>query len=342
MKSTSKKDLNNNQVDFPTLDEIRQAIPKHCMQVSVLRSTYYFLRDLMAIAFLYLIVGHGLFMAALFLIGHDAVHGLFANQEWINILIGHLSLSPVLIPYYPWNKIHAAHHKRTYHVDKDQGHPWVKEDDYKSRSWFVQNFCKIPISAFFRFHMYMMLGFPDGSHFNPWSKLITNNKERFQCCFSVLTCVLSARIAYLLCGSSFYAFFKFYYVPLVFQNFWLVMITYLNHQDDEVDVFGDGNYKYIPAQFETIDRYFGFGIDGILHNATDGHVLHHLLFRRIPHYHLTEATEAVMPVFEKYPGAYKRFPCTNFVWEFLRLNFDLEYLVGKGTGVLRYAHSKRL
>lgn len=53
----SLKDSNNNQVDVPTLDELRQAIPKHCFDVSALRSVYYFLRDLAAIGFLYLIVG---------------------------------------------------------------------------------------------------------------------------------------------------------------------------------------------------------------------------------------------------------------------------------------------
>jgi hypothetical protein len=46
--------------------------------------------------------------------------------------------------------------------------------------------------------------------------------------------------------------------------------------------------------------------------------LHHLFFRKIPHYHLVEATEAAMPVFERYPGVYKRQSCYNFVWEFLR------------------------
>jgi hypothetical protein len=50
----------------------------------------------------------------------------------------------------------------------------------------------------FRFHMYMILGLPDGSHFNPWSSIITNNRERLQCCFSGLTCVLSAYVSCIL------------------------------------------------------------------------------------------------------------------------------------------------
>lgn len=43
---------------MPTLDDLRDVIPKHCMEISLARSTYYFLRDYSAIIFLYLIVGH--------------------------------------------------------------------------------------------------------------------------------------------------------------------------------------------------------------------------------------------------------------------------------------------
>lgn len=112
--------------------------------------------------------------------------------------------------------------------------------------------------------------------------------------------------------------------------------------DDDVEVYEQDNFKYLKAQLETIDRTLGFGIDHILHNATDGHVVHHLFFKRIPHYHLVEATNAIVPILEKYPGAYKRQSCYNFVYEFLRLNFQLEYLIGAGSGTLKYVNSKRL
>ncbi|KAI6216784.1 Omega-6 fatty acid desaturase, endoplasmic reticulum isozyme 1 [Aphelenchoides besseyi] len=342
---------------WPSVDELRRALPKHCTEISLTTSTYYLLRDYAAIAFLYLIVPYveyyggfvglwiwyciqGLFMSALFLIGHECVHGLFAEQNWINIVAGHLSLAPILIPYYPWEKTHRMHHTHTYHIEKDKGHPWVEENDYKTRNWFVQHFCAIPISAFFRFHMYMFLGLPDGSHFNPLSELLKTNKERFLCLCSGLASAFSVYIAYLLCGQSWFVLFKYYYVPLAFQNFWLVMVTYLNHQDDDVEVYEPDTWKYMPAQMQTIDRYFGFGIDHILHHASDAHVVHHIFFTKIPHYHLMDATNALVPILEKYNGVYKRKSCYNYLFEFLRLNIRLEYLVGKGTGTLRYPKTK--
>lgn len=41
-----------------------------------------------------------------------------------------------------------------------------------------------------------------------------------------------------------------------------------------------------------------------------------------------------------YPGVYKRRSCYMNLFEFLRLNVQLDYLLGKGTGLLRYRTSQ--
>lgn len=75
-----------------------------------------------------------------------------------------------------------------------------------------------------------------------------------------------------------------------------------------------------------------------MHHITDGHVAHHLFFTQLPHYNLMKATDAIVKVLEPY-GAYKKRTSYDFLWEFCRLNFQLEYLVGKGTGVLTYRNA---
>ena len=42
-----------------------------------------------------------------------------------------------------------------------------------------------------------------------------------------------------------------------------------------------------------------------------------------------------------YKNAYKRRSAYDHVLEFLRLNLKLEYLLGRGTGVLKYSVSKQ-
>jgi fatty acid desaturase len=51
-------DSNNDGERMPSFLELRKAVPKHCFEISLSTSMYYFLRDYAAIIFLYLIVGY--------------------------------------------------------------------------------------------------------------------------------------------------------------------------------------------------------------------------------------------------------------------------------------------
>ena len=57
-------------------------------------------------------------------------------------------------------------------------------------------------------------------------------------------------------------------------------------------------YRY--SAFETIDRKFGFGLDTLQHHITDGHIVHHLFFRKIPHYNLPIATKVSGLSYQRY------------------------------------------
>jgi len=341
------------QKELPTVDEFRRAIPPECFERSLGRSVAYLIWDFAVLAGLYAVVDvfegfgfgglllwywiMGMFGSSLFCIGHDCGHGTFSEWPWVNAVFGHIAHAPILAPFWPWAKSHRQHHQFTSHIDKDMGHPWVTQENHSSRNWFTRNFSRIPISALFRWNpVYTLIGQPDGSHFWPFSSLFTNNWERMQCVISGSLCAVCFGTALHLSDYSIYNFVKYYYIPVLFQGYWLVMITYLQHQDEEIEVYESGNWHYVKGQMQTIDREYGFGIDSLLHHITDGHVAHHLFFTRIPHYHLPKATEAIRTVLSKYPGAYKRRRNFDFLLEFIRLNLKLEYLIGTGTGLLKY------
>jgi len=343
---------------LPSYEEIRAAIPKQCFEKNLPVSVVYLAWDFAVLGSLYYIlpwVEHyggwtglllwyyvtGMFMSSLFIIGHDCGHTTFSNYSWVNDFFGHVAHAPIMAPYWPWKKSHQQHHKYTSHLEKDRGHPWVTESDYESTHWISRNFCKLPISGLFRWNpIYTFVGLPDGSHFWPYSRLFTNNKERLQCVVSGAACAFCAYIAFVWADYSVYNFIKYYYVPLLFQGLWMVMITYLQHQDEEIEIYEDETWNFVKGQSQTIDRYYGFGIDTMLHHITDGHVAHHFFFTKIPHYHLPEATKALQKLMSAYPGAYKQRSCYMNLFEFLRLNVKLDYLLGKGTGLLKYRNSK--
>ena len=62
--------------------------------------------------------------------------------------------------------------------------------------------------------------------------------------------------------------------------------------------FDDEDFHFASAAMETVDRSYGWGIDDVHHNITDGHVVHHLFFTKIPHYNLKKATVALRPYLE--------------------------------------------
>ncbi|VDK71226.1 unnamed protein product [Onchocerca ochengi] len=355
--SARKRKHDRPKPNLPSFEEIRRAVPSSCFEKSLFKSLFYLVFDFIVLYTLYRFVGifesfgiiglfiwyccMGMFGSSLFIVGHDCGHGTFSKYTWVNDLFGHIAHAPLLAPYWPWQKSHRLHHQYTSHIDNDRGHPWMLEEDFMTRDWISRNFAKIPLSGFIRWSpIYTMVGLPDGSHFWPYSKLFSNNHERVKCVISGLACLFCAVIAFVICGYNWYTFIKYYYISLLFQGYWLIIITYLQHSDYSIEVYEEGYWNYVMGQVQTIDRVYGFGIDTLLHHITDGHVAHHFFFTKIPHYHLMEATEAVKNVLEPYK-AYRYKRNYDFLLEYLTLNIKLEYLVGKGTGILTYSKKQK-
>jgi omega-6 fatty acid desaturase (delta-12 desaturase) len=122
-----------------TLKQVRDAIPKHCFEKSVLKSTSYVIIDLFMISlmvfgaskidllpefvqplawFAYWVV-QPLFGVGIWILAHECGHGAFSNYKWYNNAIGLVLHSIVGIPYFSWKYSHAKHHKSTGHFAKD-------------------------------------------------------------------------------------------------------------------------------------------------------------------------------------------------------------------------------
>uniref|UniRef100_A0A183F9B4 FA_desaturase domain-containing protein n=1 Tax=Heligmosomoides polygyrus TaxID=6339 RepID=A0A183F9B4_HELPZ len=92
----------------------------------------------------------GIFACGLFVIGHDCGHGSFSEYEWVNDVCGHIAHASVLTPFWPWQKSHRQHHQYTSHVEKDKGHPWMKEHDFQKQSAVAKYFGWFPLAGWIR------------------------------------------------------------------------------------------------------------------------------------------------------------------------------------------------
>lgn len=309
------------------LGAIRANLPEHVFEKNLTKSVYYMIVDyvmwLGCTAVMYGLVTSslwsdasmvvkalitiafwnisGFYMWCLFVVGHDCGHGTFSEHELLNDIIGNLVHATIMVPYFPWRLSHARHHMYHNHVVKDYSHPWYTEERYtlpdEVAARTVRRFPLIratfPLYGWFVY----LYGMPDGSHFFPfrWHRLWrdTPDSEKRKCYVSTVTVLFVLGGIAKALNYDLNTFMFYYGVPLGIFGWWLVTVTYLQHHSPNTLVYDDTNWTFVNAAFETVDRTYGFGIDGLHHNITDGHVVHHLFYTKIPHYHLTEATVAL-------------------------------------------------
>lgn len=300
------------------LQAIKAAIPRECFEKNLGKSLGYMALDFGAIALLYLIDAQvsqlsvmsnvllyalykllwvnlqGFFFWCLFVVGHDCGHGSFSDSQLINDVCGHLCHAFLSVPFWPWAHSHRQHHRFHNHLQKDHSHPAFPLDHPSAKGYkaFAGKWWTIPVA-----YVTYLFGAFDGSHFVPWSPLFTTTEQRVQCVVSTLAVVANIALLFTRAfGCSLLAFAVQYVAPVLVFHTWLYVVTYLQHHSDDTRVYSEGTWNFLLGGLETIDRTYGFFIDEVSHNITNGHVVHHLFFTAIPHYALMAATRAVRPL----------------------------------------------
>lgn len=294
-----------------TLAELKNAIPAYCFEPSTSKSLFYFFLDISIIAGLYAIaytldswwfypifwVMQGTMFWALFVVGHDCGHGSFSKYKWLNNLIGHLSHTPILVPYHGWRISHRTHHANTGNLDTDESWYPVSESYYNQMS---------PIEKFMRYKLFL-LAYPvylfkrspgkTGSHFNPNSPLFKPSEKWDVITSTICWSLMIGFLGFLTLKFGFLFFVKFYLMPYLGFVIWLDLVTYLHHTVEEIPWYPNDDWYFLKGALSTIDHDYGF-INPIHHNIGT-HVAHHI-FLNMPHYHLLTATEAIKPILGEY------------------------------------------
>ncbi|BAY82905.1 fatty acid desaturase [Calothrix parasitica NIES-267] len=294
-----------------TLGEVKAAIPAECFQPQVWKSLLFFFRDISIIAGLYALaysldswlffpifwVMQGTMFWALFVVGHDCGHQSFSKHKWLNDLIGHLSHTPILVPYHGWRISHRTHHKNTGSIENDESWYPVSEAEYD----------EMPLLQRIGRHYLFLLAYPvylfqrspgkTGSHFSPSSPLFKPSEK-----WDVITSTVlwSAMVGLLALGTyefGFMWFLKYYAGPYIVFVIWLDLVTFLHHTEPDIPWYRDGEWTFLKGALSSVDRDYGF--ISHIHHDIGTHVAHHI-FLNIPHYNLKKATEAIKPLLGEY------------------------------------------
>ncbi|MFQ4146349.1 fatty acid desaturase [Chlorogloeopsis sp. ULAP02] len=294
-----------------SLGDLKTAIPAECFRPHTGKSLYYFFRDVLCISLLYVIaltwdswffmpifwVMQGTMFWALFVVGHDCGHQSFSKHKWLNDLIGHLSHTPILVPYHGWRISHRTHHKNTGNIDDDESWYPVTESQYKTMP-LIQKLGRYYLFLL-AYPVYLFKRSPNksGSHFLPSSPLFKPSEKWDVITSTTLWTLMIALLGFLTYEWGWMWLLKYYVGPYIVFIIWLDLVTFLHHTEPDIPWYRGKDWYFLKGALSTVDRDYGF-INHIHHNIGT-HVAHHI-FLNIPHYNLQQATEAIKPVLGDY------------------------------------------
>ena len=113
------------------------------------------------------------------------------------------------------------------------------------------------------------------NHFNPYSPVFLP-KERIEVLMSDVGLAIVMGGLWLLGRSFGWVWLtKTYVVPYLIVNFWLVLITFLQHTHPGLPHYTNDEWTWLKGALSTVDRDYGF-LNVVFHHITDTHVAHHL------------------------------------------------------------------
>jgi omega-6 fatty acid desaturase (delta-12 desaturase) len=288
----------------------------------------------------------GVSMTGLWVLAHECGHGGFSDSKTLNDFVGWVVHSALLVPYFSWQKTHSDHHKHTNQLGGDTVFEPPHKSTFRSNltglggllnGGYVRSVAGIVVMLTMGWPGYLIAnlagldfqGVPwyRSSHFDPRSPYFSD-KWRSKVVLSDVGLLLWLGVlykVYLAFGA--WAVFSYYFVPYLWVNHWLVLITYLQHTDPRIPHYSRDTKKwnFERGAISTVDRDYGWLLNHIMHHIQDSHVAHHI-FSDMPYYGAIKAT----PYLKKKLGKYYVFDGTHYYKACLRSWMSCQYVADHG------------
>lgn len=255
-------------VNLPTKQELADAIPSHCFIRSNFISFGYLLWDIIIVSLGFYIgsfipklpiilqyitwpifwIVQGTLMTSLWVLAHEAGtlkfckslgHRAFSESVLINDIVGFILHTILLVPYHSWRISHGLHHSYTSHMEKDQVFiPKENESNTKVNNSFLATIIDIvamlligwPLYLFFNISGNRSFNGKRTNHFEPTSPIF-HERQYWLIVYSNIGIVsMIGFITTLGIMNGFWWIAKYYLLPYLVVNFWLVLITFLQHK----------------------------------------------------------------------------------------------------------------
>ncbi len=223
----------------------------------------------------------GTALTGFFVIGHDCGHRSFANRRWINDLVGHTVMLPLIYPFHCWRFLHDRHHAKTNMVTIDNAwDPWELEAFQTANpliAWFYRGIRG-------RFWWIGSIAHWGVLHFSPEQ---FTERERDKAVFSMRVVIIFALIFFptLIYFTGFWGFVKFWLLPWMVYHFWMSTFTLVHHTDPDIQFAYPDDWNEALAQLEgTVHCTYPRWVEVLCHDI-NVHIPHHIS-TAIPSYNL--------------------------------------------------------
>lgn len=219
-----------------------------------------------------------------FVIAHDCGHRSFAKRKWVNDVVGHLFMAPLIYPFHCWRISHNQHHNHTNKMDVDNAwQPWRSEmydaldpitrtayQLTRGRLWWLASILHWAIT-----------------HFNLKNY---RSKDHRKVKWSIAVVAVFAAIVFpiLFLTVGVWGFVKFWLMPWLVYHFWMSTFTLVHHTLPDIQFREPIEWNAAQAQlFGTVHCEYPFWVEFLCHHI-NVHIPHHLS-TAIPSYNLRMA-----------------------------------------------------
>jgi omega-3 fatty acid desaturase (delta-15 desaturase) len=223
------------------------------------------------------------------------------------------------------------------HLTRDYSHQWfIREERDDLHPLIKLSHATRNVQLPILYLVYLLLGVPDGGHVLFFGKMWEGEtfQRKLNAALSVVVSAVTAGTLWFNMGTANFAVVCM--APWLVMSFWLFMVTYLQHHSEDGNLYTDDTWTFERGAFQTVDRDYGKWINRLSHHMMDGHVVHHLFFTRVPHYHLEKATKSLVEgMNERGQGhMYKMIDTPDFTQEIIR-QFDANWFFVNEKQIIR-------
>jgi acyl-lipid omega-6 desaturase (Delta-12 desaturase) len=283
------------------LRDILRTLPKECFQKDMKKAWMAVVTNILMVGLGYASIAiapwfllpiawifTGTALTGFFVIAHDCGHRSFAKRRWVNDLVGHLFLLPLIYPFHSWRILHNKHHDYTNKMDVDNAWQPFRPELYASMPKVIQ----LAYQGM-RGRLWWLASIVHWAimHFDP-SRVAAKDRSKVRLSVAVVVGFAAIAFPLLIATLGIGGLIKFWLMPWLVYHFWMSTFTLVHHTVPEIAFQEPDEWNAAKAQLTgTVHCDYPMWVERLCHQI-NVHIPHHLS-TAIPSYNLRAAHQSL-------------------------------------------------